>query len=77
MTYKSIRIANEILEYAEIRQIEKLFIVEMGDIWLNGKFTDQMQEEFPQIKEAMNHFEYRYSPSELSQAFELLLECEA
>lgn len=76
-TYKNIRIANEILKCAEDWEIEEYFLVEMGDRWLNGNFTDLMLELHPEIASAMGELEDKYTPTELNRAFELLLECEA
>ena len=75
MTYKSIRIASDILEYAENRQIEEYFLVEMGDRWVSGD-ADQIRDESPEIASVMEELESRYSHSELDSAFQVLLECE-
>lgn len=74
-TYKSIRIASDILERAEHQQIEDYFLIEMGDRWLNGD-ADQNREDHPEIASVMGDLEDKYPPSELNRAFELLLECE-
>lgn len=75
MTYKGIRIASDILEYAASRQIEEYFIVEMGDRWLNGD-ADQIRDKYPEIASVMERFESKYDHSELDSAFQILLECE-
>lgn len=75
-TYKSIRIASDILERAKRYQIEDYFLIEMGDRWLNGEFTGQMLEQYPEIASAMGDLEDEYTPADLNRAFELLLECE-
>lgn len=76
-TYKSIRIANDILERAERYQIEDYFLIEMCDRWLNGEFTDEMLEQYPEIASVMGDLENKYTPTDLNRAFELLQECEA
>ncbi len=75
MTYKGIRIASDILEYAAYRQIEEYFIVEMGDRWLNGD-ADQIRDDHPEIASVMEELASKYDPSELDSAFQILLECE-
>lgn len=75
MTYKGILIASDILEYAENRQIEEYFIVEMGDRWLTGD-ADQIRDEYPEIASVMEELESKYGSSELDSAFQILLECE-
>lgn len=75
MTYKSIRIASDILGYAENRQIEEYFLVEMGDRWVSGD-AEQIRDESPEIASVMEELESKYSHSELDAAFQVLLECE-
>ncbi|WP_302616655.1 hypothetical protein [uncultured Desulfovibrio sp.] len=76
-SYKSIRIACDILDRADRCGAEAFFLVGMGDRRLNGEFTDQMTTEYPDIVRVMDDLEATYTRDELDQAFQLLLECEA
>lgn len=72
--FANLRLANDILNRAEERDIEEVFLVVEGDRWVNGQSDDDVSDKFPAFSEMMTDLEYEYGREALLRAFELLIE---
>lgn len=72
--YKTIRIANEILNRAEQHGIDADFMVQMGDLWVYGECEDSLNDEHYEFSRTMTDLDTEYDREELMAAFELLTE---